>query len=132
MPFTFRSLALLASAICFGLAAVWLLAPNLLLGIWGVEYSYSVGLVARRAGALFLGIGAMLVLARNSEPSQSRMALTSGFFVACLTLAALGIFEFLSGHAGVGILSAVVVEVALAVAFLLCIRKDGALLRARA
>lgn len=132
MPFTFRSLAILASAICFGLAAVWLLAPNLLLGIWEVEYSYSVGLVARRAAALFLGIGVMFVLARNSEPSQSRMALTSGFIVACLTLAALGIFELLSGHAGVGILSAVVVEVALAVAFLSCMRKDRALLRARA
>lgn len=132
MPFTFRSLAILAATICFGLAAVWLLAPKLLLDIWEVEYSYSVGLVARRAAALFLGIGAMLVLARNSAPSQSRMALTAGFSIACLTLAALGIFELLSGHAGVGILSAVVVEVALAASFLLCMHKDRALLRAQA
>lgn len=118
MIFNFRTIAIAASVICFVLSGTWLLAPGLLLEMWGIQYSYPVGLIARRAAALFLGFGVMFVLARDAQPSDTRTALTVGLSVACLALAALGVYEFATGHAGVGILSAVVVEVTLAVLFL--------------
>ena len=103
MPLSFRNLAIVAAVVCFALSVTWLLAPDLLLAMWDVEYSYPVGLLGRRGSALFLGIGVMFLLARNAEPSTSRSALVSGFTIGCLALAALGIFEFFTGHAGPGI-----------------------------
>jgi hypothetical protein len=114
---TFKHLALLAATICFALALTWLCAAELLLSIWGIAYSYPVGLLGRRSAALFAGVGVMFFCARDAAPSSARSALSSGFIVSCCLLAALGIFELATGHAGWGILSAVVVEMALAAAF---------------
>jgi hypothetical protein len=83
------------------------------------------GLVGRRGAALFTGIGDMFFYARNAEPSLTRSALISGFVVVCIALAALGTFDLASGHAGLGILSAALVEVALAMAFLYVARTQG-------
>ena len=121
----FRNLAILSSLICFGLTLTWTLAPALLLAIWGIEFSYPVGLVGRRGAALFAGIGVMFFAARNAEPSAARSALVTGFIVGCAALATLGIFELASGHAGPGILSAVLVEIALALAFLYVARTES-------
>ena len=118
MNFSFRSLAVFTAALCFALAGMWLFAPSMLLEWWAVQYSYPVGLAGRRAAALFLGIGVMFYLARNAQPSQSRTALSVGLVTGCLSLAVLGVFEFTTGHAGLGIWSAVVVELGLAAAFI--------------
>lgn len=124
MKLNFRTLAVLSAFICFSLALVWMFAPNLLLASWGVDLSNPVGLVGRRGAALFAGIGVMFFCARNAEPSSARSALVAGFVVSCLTLAALGGFELAKGHAGPGILSAVLIEVALVQAFLYVVWAD--------
>ena len=67
---------------------------------------------------LFAALGVMFYLVRNEPPSITRNALTNGFMVGCWGLAALGFGEWLNGHAGPGILLAVVVELALGLAFL--------------
>lgn len=118
MKLTFRNLAILCALVCFALALAWTVAPSSLLATWGVEFSYPVGLVGRRGAALFVGIGVMFYSARNAGPSSARAALVMGFVVGCLVLAVLGVFEFATGHAGLGILSAVVVEIGLALALL--------------
>ena len=122
----FKVLATAASLMCFLLALVWVCAPALLLGMWGLEFSYPVGLVSRRAGALFAGIGVMLFLARAAPPSAARSAIGSGLGVGCAALAVLGVFEFATGHASPAILAAVLVEVAVALAFLHVGRKQSA------
>lgn len=114
----FRNLAIVAALVCFTLALTWACAPATLLAIWGVEFSYPVGLVGRRGAALFAGIGVMFFHARAAEPSAARSALASGFIVGCFALAGLGIVELTTGHAGPGILSAVLVEVALGLSFI--------------
>ena len=119
MQLGFESLALSAAVICFALAFVWLLTPQLLLSLWNIGYSHQVGVVSRRGAALFLGIGVMFFLARHAEPSPSRAALSYGFSVGCLALASLGIFEMVKKRAGIGIISAILVEIVLAVAFLI-------------
>lgn len=118
MKLDYRSLAILTALVFFSLALTWMLAPNLLPSNWGVEFSSPVGMVGRRGAALYAGIGVMFYSARNAAPSPSRSALVAGLVVACLTLAGLGGFELVAGHANPGILAAVLIEVALALAFL--------------
>lgn len=115
---SFHTDATIATIVCFSLTMVWLFAPKFLLSIWGIAYSHPVGLVSRRGAALFLCIGIMLFLARNAEPSPTRNAITIGFIVGCLALACLGIFELVKKRAHIGILTAVIVEVVLAIAFI--------------
>ena len=118
MQLSFRALSTFTSLLCFLLALVWGLMPDGLLSIWDLEYSLAVGVVARRSSMLFAALGVMFYLVRNESPSITRHALSNGFMVGCWGLAALGFGEWLNGHAGPGILLAVVVELALGLAFL--------------
>lgn len=114
----FKNLATVTAFICFMLAAIWIFFPSLLLTMWDVDFSYQVGLVSRRCAALFAGTGTMFFYARNAGPSAARSAIALGFMVGCFSLASLGIFEFVGGHAGIGILSAVFVETGLGLCFI--------------
>ena len=117
MALSFRIVAIIASAICFALALIWMLFPQLLLWIWQIDGPEPALLVARRGGALFLGLGTMLLLARDAGPSPARSAIASGLALGCAALAALGVYELVAGHAGLGIVLAIIVEIALALAF---------------
>lgn len=114
----FRHLVVVSALVFWALAVAWMLMPAQMLANWGVGFSSEAGLVSRRAAALYLGVGVMLFLARDAGPSVARSALVAGFVTACLTLAALGVFELLSGHANPGILAAVAIEVLFSLAFL--------------
>ena len=114
MKLNFRIVAMTNALILFSLALIWMFAPNILLSSWGVEYSYAVGMLSRRGAATYAGVSVMLFYARNAPPSQIRSALVAGFGVACLTLAALGVMEFVTGHARIEILTAVFIEIAIA------------------
>ncbi|MBE8589674.1 hypothetical protein IQK56_01300 [Pseudomonas sp. MAFF 301449] len=118
MPLSFRTLATATALLCFALALVWGLRPELLLGMWGVTSSDATGLVARRSAALFLAIGIMFYRARHAPPSDTRRAMTSGFAIGCLVLAVLGVCEWFSGNAGPGIFLAVATETVLGLAFI--------------
>lgn len=115
----FKRLALATAAVCLALVAVWLVAPGALLAFWGVPSAAGplVDLMGRRTAALFAGVGLMLFLARNAEPSGARAALARGFALACVGLAVSGVYELWAGHAGVGILGASLIEAALALGF---------------
>jgi hypothetical protein len=124
MKLDFRSLAILSALVFFSLAFTWMLAPDLLLSNWGVELSSSAEVVGRRGAALYAGMGVMFFSARNAEPSPARSALLGGAIVTCLILAVLGVFELATGHVEVGILTAVFIEIALVLAFLIVNFKD--------
>ena len=124
MKLDFRSLAILCALVFFSLAFTWMLAPDLLLSNWGVELSSSAEVVGRRGAALYAGMGVMFFSARNAEPSPARSALLGGAIVTCLILAVLGVFELATGHVEVGILTAVFIEIALVLAFLIVNFKD--------
>ena len=117
MKLNFRTLAVVTALLFFALALTWMFAPDLVLSSWGVEFSYPVELIGRRAAALYAGVGIMFFLARNAEPSAARSALVTGFMVICSVLAALGVFELVTGHVERGILVAVLIEVAFVLAF---------------
>ncbi|NQD91104.1 hypothetical protein HP532_00375 [Pseudomonas sp. CrR25] len=117
MKLNFRTLATLTALLFFALAFIWMFAPDLVLSSWGVELSYPVELISRRAAALYAGFGVIFFLARNAEPSAARSALIRGVQLTGLILAALGAFEFVTGHAERGILVAVLIEIAMVLAF---------------
>jgi hypothetical protein len=114
---SFRLLASVGGGVCLALAAAWLLAPQAFLWLWRWDAGGAALPLGRRSAALFLGVGVTLLLARNAGPSTARDAIAVGFSVVCAALAALGVYEVAAGHAGFGILAAVVVEAALAAAF---------------
>jgi hypothetical protein len=117
MQLSFRALSGITSSLCFLLALAWGFFPEVLLAIWSIEYSTAVGFVARRSAVLFAALGVMFFLVRNAPPSVARSALSNGFVVGCFGLAVLGFGEWLNGHAGPGILLAVLVELALGLGF---------------
>jgi hypothetical protein len=118
MTFSFHTLAVAAAILCFALAVVWSIAPKWMLAVWGISYSYPVGLVSRRGAAVFLGVAMIFYLARDAALSPARTAISIGFIVGALALASLGIWEFVTRNARATILSAVVVELAIAAAFM--------------
>ncbi|MCP1476402.1 hypothetical protein ABIA54_004752 [Pseudomonas sp. EB276 TE3739] len=117
MQLSFCTLSSFTSILCFLLALVWGFFPEVLLAIWSIGYSEGTGVVARRSAVLFAALGVMFYLLRNAPPSAARSALSNGFIVGCFGLAALGFGEWLNGHAGPGILLAVLVEFALGLGF---------------
>ncbi|MCF4997861.1 hypothetical protein GIW70_18845 [Pseudomonas syringae] len=117
MQLSFRTLSILTSSLCLVLTLIWGFAPEVLLAIWSIEYSSAAGFVARRSAVLFAALSVMFYLVRNAPPSATRNALSNGFLVGCFGLAVLGFGEWLNGHAGPGILPAVLVEFALGLGF---------------
>ena len=117
MQLSFRTLSGFTCSLCFLLALAWGVFPQSLLAIWSIEYSDAAGFVARRSAVLFAALGVMFYLVRNAPPSLGRNALSNGFIVGCFGLAVLGFAEWLNGHAGPGILLAVLVEFALGLGF---------------
>ena len=117
MQLPFRTLSTFTAALCLLLSLVWGLAPQWLLTLWDMEFSFAAGLIARRTAVLFAALSVIFFLVRHEPQSASRNALSHGFVVGCWGLAALGFGEWLNGHAGPGILLAVGVELALGLAF---------------
>lgn len=117
MQLSFRTLSTFTASLCFLLALVWGFVPDMLLAIWSIEYSEGAGFVARRSAVLFAALGVMFYLVRRAPVSIARNALSNGFIVGCFGLAVLGFAEWLNGHAGPGILLAVLVEFALGLGF---------------
>ena len=117
MQLSFRTLSTITFSLCFLLALAWGLVPQILLSIWSIEYFEAAGFVARRMAVLFAALGVMFYLVRNAPVSIARNAMNNGFIVGCFGLAVLGFAEWLNGHAGPGILLAVLVEFALGLGF---------------
>jgi low temperature requirement protein LtrA len=126
MNLSFRVVSIAASGVCFALAVLWMLVPQSILWAWRIDSPEPALIMARRGAALLLGIGALLFLARNVGPSPARHAIATGLATSCSTLAALGVFDFATKRAGLGIWLAITVEFALTIAFLSVRHKDAA------
>lgn len=115
---SFYRLSVVTSILFVVLATILMFAPVQMLSGWGVELTTEVGLVVRRIAALYTGLAVMFFMVRNAEHSTTRTALIYGTITGCMLLAFLGVYEFAKGHASSGILTAVIIEVTLVLAFL--------------
>lgn len=66
--------------------------------------------MARRGGALFLGIAILFHLVRSTDDPTTRISVSIGLATSCAALAALGIVDLIIGHVKAGILMAAVAE----------------------
>jgi hypothetical protein len=103
--------------LCALLALAWLGFNRPLMKLLGIPYAVGAGVVARRNGALFLGVAVILWSAPAPADQAMRRMIGAGIGTACAALALLGAFEFRSRRAGAWIWSAVATELALAAAF---------------
>lgn len=114
---SFYRLSVFTAILFILLASIMMFAPAQMLTSWGIELTVSVGLLARRIAALYAGLAVMFFMVRNAEHSTTRAALIYGTITGCMILAILGVYEFATGHATRGILSAVFIEVVLSLLF---------------
>ncbi len=114
---TFYRVSVVTSILLLLLASVLMFAPAQMFTSWGIELTEALGVLARRIAAVYIGISVMLFFARNTEHSPARTAIIYGVRTTCLLLAALGAYEFSVGHVTSGILPAIVIEIAIVIAF---------------
>jgi hypothetical protein len=114
---TFKIMAFVMTfAGCF-LGLRFIFAGASVLNEWGIEANVGSLVVARRLGAIYLGLALMFFLGRSAGPSDMRSAacLVTGGAIALL--ACLGLFELRGGRVSTGIFRSVIGEAVLAAGF---------------
>jgi hypothetical protein len=114
---SFKRLSTVTAAIALTLFFLLLFTPEIIFMLFQVEGNESAFFISRRAAMLFLGIAVFSWLGRNALDSDSRQAICIGMSVSMLALAVLGVMEFARNFVGMGILGAVVTELALGMAY---------------
>ena len=107
---SFKTLNSITSVIALILFANFLVAPDLLFYIFGVDGSGSAYFIGKRLSVLFLGISVLTWFSRNAKYSEARQAICLSIFISMFAMAFLGLFEYFRGFAGIGILIAVLTE----------------------
>ncbi len=113
---TFSAVSIATASFFLTLAAVLLIAPDLIYWVFSLEAGESADGLARRAALLFLGLATISYLGGTLKDSTSRSAISPGIVVAMAGMALLGVLEYLRGGVGAGIGVAVMVELALVAA----------------
>ncbi|ETX14207.1 hypothetical protein OCH239_04975 [Roseivivax halodurans JCM 10272] len=113
----FRTTCHINAAVLVALFLVYLILPGLPLVAFDQTVTPETRFVTRRSGIVFLGLAAMLMLARDAPASVSRQAIAIGMIVIWGGLAIFGAQAILRGIAGWMTWGTVVVEVVLAVLF---------------
>jgi len=113
----FKIVSVLTSALYFYLFVSLLLFPESVCKDFGVVGSETVYFLARRTSTLMLGFSVLLFLVRNAPPSAVRQAIAFSISLNMAGFALLGSFELLRGFVGTAILSAIVIEVLVAVIY---------------
>jgi len=85
---------------------------------WGIEVSTGAVMLFRRLGLVYLALGLIFFLARDAGPSDLRSAVCLVMAGAVAALGVLGLFEYMAGRAGRGMVLAAVGEFVLAAAFI--------------
>ncbi len=115
---TFRHLATAASFLLLVLAIVWFAWPQWILTHWEVAYNYGAGFQSRRMACFFLAVAVILWSVRQTHSAEARRAVINGMAAACVSLIMLGLWEYMSGHAGRGIFFAIGLESLILATFL--------------
>lgn len=84
---------------------------------WGLAPTDGPIVVARRIGALYLGLALLFFLGRGAGPSELRSAVCVGIGGASALLAGLGVYERRAGRVSARIVVPAVIEAVLAAAF---------------
>lgn len=106
------------------LALVYIAFPQLIFWLFGMPTQSGALIMARRGGALFLGIAILMYRIRSTDDRITRIAVSIGIATSCAALAALGIVDLIAGHVKAGILIAVVAETVCALCYIAVLLED--------
>lgn len=115
---SFRLTCLTAAILYLALALILAFIPQIVYWLFSLTQNELGDFLARRASALFLGLALLCFLTHRSELPETRNVVSLVVGVTMSTLVFFGIYEFARGYAGIGILIAIAIEIALAVSFL--------------
>lgn len=115
---SYRSIAILCTALFAALAVILLLTPSLIFWLFSLEPSDSAEFLSRRAAMLFVALSLVLFWTKNHPVTETRYALAQAIALSMIFLAGLGAFEWARGNAGSGISLAIVTEILVAIALI--------------
>ncbi len=113
----YKQTSMLASGLCIALFLCLLFIPDLIFWLFDVSATASATFAFRRAAMLFFGLAVIAWFSRETSHSEARQAICIGFTLQMLTLALLGIFEFVRGFVGWGIFVAVLTELIFSICY---------------
>ena len=116
--FTFRNTSILSGIVALTISLLLMIAPQLILSLFGLVGNDPAYFLSRRAAMLFSGLGIVALLARDVAHSEARQAIVAGIGLSMGGLAVLGTAEWLRGYAGPGVFLAVGGELVLALSYL--------------
>lgn len=106
--------ALLFLSLCVTLVAL----PEIVYWLFSLQGNDLGDFLAKRAGMLFLGLSVLCFLSRNSTNSEVKRIVAASIGAAMGAMALLGIYELVRGNAGLGILAAIFIEIAITALFM--------------
>ncbi len=121
---SFKTIAIITAIITFLLGIGYLFFGSLVIGRWQIEPTVNVLLLGRRMASFYLGLSVILFLSRSIPLSTARTALTIGAIFILSLLAFLSIYEYASNRLGAGIIVSAIIEVLLAIGYILVFVKD--------
>lgn len=115
--FSFKNLNIYTFILSVILFVTLLFSPGVLLDLFEIDGNEAVFFIARRASMFFLGYGLICFTARNAKPSSIRKSISFGISISMIGFAILGLYEFLRGFAGVGIIPTIANELFLGISY---------------
>ena len=103
---SFRTLAMILAAFCIALGGLWFVDAVFYAQTYGVDMGDGGAFFGRRVSPILMGLGVMLNLARDAEPSPLRRAICVGVALAFGGVGCTGLLAYWDGTASFAILVA--------------------------
>ena len=110
---TFRQLSLASTAVMSTLGLTLLFTPMVIFTLFGVEETASATFFTHRAAVLFFGLYLFVYSLKDVDNIKVRKSVCLSMAVMMMSMAGLGVLEFMMGNTGVGIFLAIVGELIL-------------------
>jgi hypothetical protein len=107
---TFEMLCKLAGTITAALCFTLLFAPGLIHWLFQIDSTSGADVMSRRAAMLFAGLSTLAFLTSEATTSELRRTTCAVVCITMAGLAVLGLFEWIRGAVGAGIILAITVE----------------------
>ncbi|WP_136444051.1 hypothetical protein [Pacificoceanicola onchidii] len=111
---SFRVLNLTASLLFAVLCLTLILFPEVVYWLFQLQGNTLGTLLAKRAGALFLGLAVLCYFASRSNSNEAKRLVALSVGAAMSALAVLSLYELLRGSVGPGMVLAIVIETTMA------------------
>ncbi|MEP4249309.1 hypothetical protein [Tateyamaria sp.] len=114
---SFQQVSTIASLLFLLLFVTLVLVPEIVYWLFKMQGNELGDFLAKRAGMLFLGLSILCFYSRKTKSREVEKIVSLSVGTAMGAMALLGVYELFWGHAGLGILVAVFIEVLIAASF---------------